>query len=274
MFNCIISSAILTILFSSLGSDALYLSIAGGENIASNTSHWVTAKLWKEKGAVIKPPNGAGTSGADQELGPGLYVADDIMMWVIICKARPAKSFANNNYESNPGTVATICAIYAKDKPTWIAINKVEVPDSMVRYKGGKYKPPQLENARAKYIQSFGFDPQNTLVFNNFPGGNTGGQVVILDVFNPYLSASCFDSDEVRGDGSVPNGILPAGAYLPASNIHELTIFTHSYQLYDSTGIRASWNIKPINAMLVAQCLPPANIKDPIPAKDSGCVMQ
>jgi hypothetical protein len=72
---------------------------------------------------------GDGSSGADAELGPGLYVADEPIMYVLFSAcaqfaqvSHSAQGFANGNAQLNPGTTAKVCAIFATSSGNWRAV--------------------------------------------------------------------------------------------------------------------------------------------------------
>ncbi|KAJ7633489.1 hypothetical protein DFH06DRAFT_693423 [Mycena polygramma] len=199
-----------------------------------------TAQLWKTQGFIVKPPSKTGKSKADQELDPGLYVADVI---------HTAAVFAYNNAKFNPGTDATICAIFAKDASQWQGFNKVQAPDSLIRLTDNKFTEDELRAARTCYIRSFGsppFSPQNTLVFSDWAAVGSkerSGQVVLPDGFGPFFTAECFAAKNVQADFSVPAGVLPAGAVLPGPK-----------QLFHAPEKMLEWNINPIDLVKSSNC--------------------
>ncbi|KAJ7121831.1 hypothetical protein C8R43DRAFT_959425 [Mycena crocata] len=82
--------------------------VATREFIGFHGTNSETAAFWKKQGAVLKPPSkksfldfltlgrvGDGSSIGDAELGPGLYITDDLTT---------ARHFAVNNADNNKGT--------------------------------------------------------------------------------------------------------------------------------------------------------------------------
>ncbi|KAJ6585312.1 hypothetical protein B0H19DRAFT_418619 [Mycena capillaripes] len=173
-----------------------------------------TAALWEAQGNLVKPKEagansdkkqqGNSRSGADEELGVGLYVADAITT---------AEHFANTNQQNNPGTTKKICAIYTKDPDSWKKLNKVQVPDTLVRRSIG-VTAEVIQAAQTCYLGLFGsppFSPKNTLVFSYWGSAQVqSGQVLIPEGYNPYFTAECFDPDAK---------LLPPGAFLPGPNV-------------------------------------------------------
>lgn len=82
---------------------------------------------------LTAPGKGSGTSSADAELGPGLYITDDLTTYAALrpsCNQNnlhfpSANFFANGNVVNNPGTTPQICAIFAVDSAAWRSSPKV-----------------------------------------------------------------------------------------------------------------------------------------------------
>ncbi|KAJ6585309.1 hypothetical protein B0H19DRAFT_1059553 [Mycena capillaripes] len=226
------SSGIFLLAFFASCSNALYLSPTEGRNLASNVSPKLiqrvtkefigfhgtnskTAALWVAQGTLMKPKEagansdnkqqGNSRSGADEELGVGLYVADIV---------NTAQVFAANNARNNPGTTAKVCAIFAKDADNWKKMNKVQLFSTLVRRATG-VTSAELQAAQTCYLGLFGsppFSPRNTLVFSDWGSGTAqSGQVLIPEGYNPYFSAECFDPDDKA---------LSAGAILRGPNVN------------------------------------------------------
>ena len=116
----------------------------------------------------LGPKSSSGTSGADAEIGPGVYVTDDQDMCVfsslkltlrirvsshIACLLYSAVAFANNNAKVNPGTTPQLCAIFAKSSANWrTAIRKAFIPENLVGDSANAAKKAQLENARLAHV--------------------------------------------------------------------------------------------------------------------------
>ncbi|KZV94508.1 hypothetical protein EXIGLDRAFT_834935 [Exidia glandulosa HHB12029] len=98
----------------------------------------VTADYWRKEGYIKKPPAAsAGNSGADAELGPGLYVADTVEV---------AISFAIGNKRLNRGTAPSLCGIFAKSPLQWRTTPKVWIPINLMG------NGPALEKDRQRFI--------------------------------------------------------------------------------------------------------------------------
>jgi len=80
-----------------------------------------TANMWMGAGFISKPVGG--TSGADAELGDGLYVTDQRTI---------AHSFAAGNARHNRGTQPSICAI-STNQGFWQRTRKAFIPTSLIR---------------------------------------------------------------------------------------------------------------------------------------------
>ena len=140
-----------------------------------------TAALWKEKGQLVKPTKAsgffdflglgpskdAGRSGADAENGPGLYVTDDIDMYVPVsalarrgCSDRfqlspSAVAFANGNAKVNLGTTPAVCAIFVKSSGNWRnTIRKVFLPEKLVTDSSDPKLKADKENATPAAAES------------------------------------------------------------------------------------------------------------------------
>ncbi|THH17747.1 hypothetical protein EW146_g3116 [Bondarzewia mesenterica] len=207
-----------------------------------------TASLWESSGSIVRPPGPKGvfdflaltatkgTSGADAELGPGLYIADELFL---------ATNFATINAKNNPGTTAKVCAIFAKSSGNWRnAIPKAMLPDSVVGDNSDQGRAQKLENARTAYLKAIGLTPQS-VKFSIFAPRNTG-QMLLPELLNSQFSAKCFDASAVTSDGhggfTVPAAQLPAGVIIPGDNSSWLSDVLQ--ELFGSTTRRAEWKIQ------------------------------
>ena len=112
-------------------------------------------------------PQKAGTSGADAEIGPGVYVTDDKQMYVhlpfpraihVLTNPRSAIAFANNNAvvnkKDNPNITPQLCAIFAKSSGNWRqVIRKAFFADNLVKDSSDPVKSAQFEQARLQHLQ-------------------------------------------------------------------------------------------------------------------------
>ncbi|PPQ75048.1 hypothetical protein CVT26_012072 [Gymnopilus dilepis] len=154
-----------------------------------------TAKFWMDQGYISKPPgSGGGGSGADAELGPGLYVTDDPQI---------ALAFANNNAQVNPGTTPKVCAISSRSSDNWrIAIKKVFIPEKqtgidLIGDSANAAIKQKYENRRTKYINLVrpGVQASTTVRFSLFDRTRKTGQLVLPDLTTQFFSANCFTFD-------------------------------------------------------------------------------
>ncbi|KAJ7103897.1 hypothetical protein C8R44DRAFT_345882 [Mycena epipterygia] len=200
-----------------------------------------TAAFWQQQGAVLKPPAttskfdflgllgltgaGSGSSGADAELGPGLYVTDDMTT---------ALFFARNNEAANKGTTAQICAIFAVDETAWRQSPKFTIPESLRQDSKDCDVAQKAEAARQDYIAIVGagvaagtetrFGP---LDLAHVPAHTN--QLLIQPPTARNFQAECFPADSNFNPLVAPPA-LPAGATFPAP-------------VYSSPQITALWNI-------------------------------
>ncbi|KAJ7142069.1 hypothetical protein C8R43DRAFT_1199973, partial [Mycena crocata] len=185
-----------------------------------------TAAFWKQQGSVLKPPattstfdfpgltalvgsfssqTGDGTSGADAELGAGLYITDDLTL---------AFAFANNNRELNPGTKSVICAIFAIDSAQWRQNPKFVIPESVRGDSEDCNVAQQLDQARQAYI-----DLQATLLPGTEvrigPLSSEINQLLLQPPIAPNFEAECIEVDESFDPDERPAG-LPSDVPFPA----------------------------------------------------------
>ncbi|KDR73036.1 hypothetical protein GALMADRAFT_142731 [Galerina marginata CBS 339.88] len=134
------------------------------EFIGFHGTNSATADFWTNQNFISKPPSksnsffdfiggilspkggSSGSSGADAELGPGLYVTDDPDI---------ASAFANNNAKVNVGSTPKVCAIFVKSSDHWRGtINKVFLPEdtNLIGDSGDATRSAAFENSRQKYI--------------------------------------------------------------------------------------------------------------------------
>ncbi|KAJ6577590.1 hypothetical protein B0H19DRAFT_564102 [Mycena capillaripes] len=178
-----------------------------------------TAAFWAQKGQLERPvkPDGffdfiglgpkstSGTSGADAEIGPGVYVTDD---------RGTATFFANGNAKVNKGTTAQVCAIFAKSSLNWrTAIRKAFIPRDLVRDASDPTKKAQYEDARLAYIQRAipGVSATNVVKFSLLDREIQTGQLVLPASITHHFTAKCFRAD---GGASAPGtSTFPAFTY-------------------------------------------------------------
>ncbi|KAJ6538977.1 hypothetical protein B0H19DRAFT_1269353 [Mycena capillaripes] len=191
-----------------------------------------TATFWASKGQLEKPvkadgffdfiglgpKSNSGTSGADAELGPGVYVTDDHEI---------AIAFANNNTQVNPGTTAQLCAIFAKESSNWRkVIRKAFIPENLVGDSSNPDRKTSLEAARITHIKAAvpGVSVPSVVKFSllNRDIKPPTGQLVLPALITSQLTAQCFNAG---------GGVVAAGT----SMFPEFT--------YNGDKLRAQWNI-------------------------------
>ncbi|KAK7687314.1 hypothetical protein QCA50_009820 [Cerrena zonata] len=190
-----------------------------------------TAATWMAKGELVKP-SGGGTSGGGAELGPGLYVSDDV---------EQAQIYANGNASKNKSK-PQICAIFAKNSAQWRALPKVEFSQSLFKNKNQKARADILH---AFFLLSQGrFDATQAIVFGSLAG--KANQMVIPEGLNPQFSAQCFNAEIVEGDGMVNAQNMAQLPQLPAG-----VLPVTDEARYSSDERREQWTIQiPNNAIL------------------------
>ncbi|PPQ73876.1 hypothetical protein CVT26_011739 [Gymnopilus dilepis] len=185
-----------------------------------------TAAIWQQQGNIARPPgSGGGESGADAELGPGLYVTDDPII---------ALAFANNNAQVNPGTTPRVCAISAISTPVWnTAVQKVFLPQNQqdIALIGDSATPAikqRFENRRTRYINLVlpGVQASTTVRFSLFNAREGNGQLVLAPQIQELFRADCF----VYNGGNLPGGFVGFPTFA-----------------YNSAATRTAWNIAPEN---------------------------
>ncbi|KZV82605.1 hypothetical protein EXIGLDRAFT_843536 [Exidia glandulosa HHB12029] len=113
----------------------------------TNSNTWA---VWEEAGYLKKPwawldiirQSRSGGSGADQELGEGVYVTDSLTT---------AEAFANINagQSHNANTYGVVCAIFAKDESEWVwSIPKVWLPSNLIGDSSNALKHKQYNDYR------------------------------------------------------------------------------------------------------------------------------
>ncbi|KAF8868799.1 hypothetical protein CPB84DRAFT_1969153 [Gymnopilus junonius] len=216
------------------------------ENIEADAAEFIgfhgtnsqTATFWEKQGFISKPPSPdnsvwdyigglitgtGGSSGADAELGPGLYVTDDPHI---------ALAFANNNAQVNKGTTPKVCAISAKSSGNWrVIVNKVFLPENtgLIGDSSDATRKAKFENARTKYINIVrpGAQASSTVRFSLLDRNAKTGQLVLPNPITQLFSAKCFTYD---------GKTLPSGVHsgFPAFS-------------YNSNTVRSQWKITPEN---------------------------
>ncbi|EJD34339.1 hypothetical protein AURDEDRAFT_117643 [Auricularia subglabra TFB-10046 SS5] len=163
-----------------------------------------TAELWRSQGYLADPKtsgwpwSSGGRSGADHELGEGVYITDAI---------QTARGFANNNAAVNVGTAPMLCGIYARSSATWkSSLNKVWLPNNIIRDSSDPVKHLAYEKQRNEWIgrvipHSTGRDVARFGPLDKNRGGGPN-QVVIPSALTRYFYAVCVDART----GDVPIG--------------------------------------------------------------------
>jgi hypothetical protein len=185
-----------------------------------------TAKLWAQHGSIVKPAGGAGTSGLDAELGPGLYITDTLS----VGEAAAAVNSAKNKV---PGKV---CAIYAKSRTAWVDnVFKAQIPESL------RGNGDDKEVLRKRYLGH---------VSEGHPGVGSAAklgplsiaknQMLIPEALNPSLEATCFDID-AKGDSADAKALGASVSYTSEATITEWRIIKANEEL--------ATNVKDADAM-------------------------
>ncbi|EJD37756.1 hypothetical protein AURDEDRAFT_173137 [Auricularia subglabra TFB-10046 SS5] len=160
-----------------------------------------TSKLWEQEHYLARPPPAksswpwesgqvGGTSGADHELGLGVYITDT---------EATARSFASINARNNAGTEPRLCAIFAKSRTRWIAgINKVWIPNDKIRDSSTASLRRRYEAERVAWIKRLIPHSPGTDVarFGPLDKNRHGGpnQVVIPSALTHDFYADCVNS--------------------------------------------------------------------------------
>ncbi|EJD51239.1 hypothetical protein AURDEDRAFT_111851 [Auricularia subglabra TFB-10046 SS5] len=163
-----------------------------------------TAELWRQQGYLANPKtagwpwSSGGTSGADHELGPGVYITDEM---------DTARGFANTNAQNNPGTEPMLCAIFARSELYWKnSINKVWLPTSIIRDSSDAKQSKTYEKQRREWIktiipQSSGKDVARFAPLDKRRGGPPN-QVAIPSALTANFYAVCVPAHS----GQIPLG--------------------------------------------------------------------
>ncbi|KAI1785272.1 hypothetical protein LXA43DRAFT_147172 [Ganoderma leucocontextum] len=202
-----------------------------------------TAAFWATKGHIEKPVKAdgfldflgigtkvtAGTSGADAEIGPGLYVADNKETGIL---------FANNNVKRNKGTTPALCAVFARSSGNWRnVVRKAFIPENLVGDASDKAKAEALENARIDHVKQAvpGVNAESVVKFALFDRKIKSGQMVIPESIGSQFTAKCF---KVEGEAVV------------ASDAAASAVGTQSFPQFSFNGgtLRGEWNIAAENA--------------------------
>ncbi|KZW03969.1 hypothetical protein EXIGLDRAFT_827907 [Exidia glandulosa HHB12029] len=175
----------------------------------TNSNTWA---VWEGAGYLRKPwswldiirQSRSGGSGADQELGEGVYVTDSL---------RTAEGFANINagQSHNNGSYAVTCAIFARDSSEWrTAIPKAWLPDNLIGDSSDRRRHAQYEAYRMQWLERV-WDPHYDRVHPSdivrfapldHRRGAPPSQLVIPSTQTTKFFARC-----VRAGG----GVLPRG---------------------------------------------------------------
>lgn len=156
------------------------------EFIGFHGTNQQTANLWTSKGSIVKPSGG--TSGADAELGPGLYITDNL---------ETAHTFASGNGKKN-NLPPFVCAIFAKQSQDWRSISKAILPDALFRKQDGSGSRLPLadrERFRSNFLKSLqrlpnsAFNPDQAVLFGDISSGNN--QLVLPENLNSRFFAKC-----------------------------------------------------------------------------------
>ncbi|KAH9934480.1 uncharacterized protein BXZ73DRAFT_45745, partial [Epithele typhae] len=188
-----------------------------------------TAAFWKQQGQLAKPTKAtgffdffdfdsnqaAGSSGADAENGPGVYVTDDKDI---------AIAFANNNAKVNKGTTAVLCAIFAKSSANWrTAVRKAFLPEALVGDSATASVKAAKETSRTLYLKSVvpGVSAANVVRFSLLNRSTKTGQLVLPAGVTSLFTAQCVAT----------NAALPAGT-------SDFPAFS-----YNGAALRSTWDI-------------------------------
>jgi len=226
------------------------------------------AAFWKTEGELVKPPaktvtqalfdfvNGlgttvkAGTSGADQELGLGVYVTDDPFI---------ATNFAKTNSEVNPGTTPEICAIFAKSSLGWRAgINKVLIPKALLKDSSVPAQRTAAEAARIKFAEEVdpcvAFEPTQLVkisVFDKFPKANPGpnGQLLLPSTVTNQFTSQCFPIQVVTvanapSSAFIPTGFHAAGVAVAVPTFPEFSFIGKPTVPGATSNLRQLWDVQ------------------------------
>ncbi|KAK7690054.1 hypothetical protein QCA50_006699 [Cerrena zonata] len=190
--------------------------LVGGEFIGFHGTNGANANAYQAQarrgGGIPVPP---AFNGADAELGPGIYVTDDITVAQFFATSSAS---ANQNRGNRQGgaNVATICVVTANNQNDWrTRIPKVWVPvNEIAKSVNGRNDPAKLALQERRIAAAHG-TPTNTVRFSaldvNDPNSTrTGNQLVIPSgVQNQFSIQVC-----VPVSGSVNQ--LPAQLHTPA----------------------------------------------------------
>jgi len=237
------------------GLDYLYrrmLGDNGPEFIGWHGTNGDTAALWAKLKKVQKPVREDGTvagkSVLDAELGPGLYLADDIRVAGVAGTANAnAQNKALKAAKQPETAVGKVCAIFAASSSHWrLIVPKAEIPDAPAeRLRGNTDKAAA---ARARYLAEVSGKKDIVLMGPlDAISGHVPHQILIPETWNPSLTAQCFDLN-ANGDPKTPADI----AHIPTID-------------YSSAAIRTSWKIVAGNSQAA---------KDALAGGDKGCVIQ
>ncbi|KAH9913569.1 uncharacterized protein BXZ73DRAFT_55449, partial [Epithele typhae] len=169
-----------------------------------------TAAFWAQQGQLEKPTKAtgffdffdfdsnqaAGSSGADAENGPGVYVTDDKDI---------AIAFANNNAKVNPGTTAMLCAIFAKSSDNWrTAIRKAFLPENLVGDSSTPSVKAAKETSRTLYLQAVvpGVSAENVVRFSLLDRNAGTGQLVLSSGITNLFTAQCVAATDTAPEGT------------------------------------------------------------------------
>lgn len=163
-----------------------------------------TAELWEKKGYLADPKasgwpwSSGGRSGADHELGEGVYITDEM---------ETARGFANNNAAVNKGTTAKLCGIFARSQNHWrSAVNKVWLPNAVIRDSSNEALHLTYEKQRDEWIarvipHSTGKDVARFAPLDKNRDGGPN-QVVLPSALTSQVYAVCVDA----GSAQLPLG--------------------------------------------------------------------
>ncbi|KAM5545045.1 hypothetical protein V8D89_001156 [Ganoderma adspersum] len=197
-----------------------------------------TAAFWASKGHIEKPvkadgfldflgigsKSAKGTSGANAEIGPGLYLAD---------KKDTSIVSANINAKANPGTTPALCAIFAKSSGNWRnVIRKAFIPEDIVG------DTPEKEALRVAHVKKAvpGVTENAVVRFSILDRREEKtGQMLIPESVSNQFFAKCFKVD----------GLAVAKSDDAASKVGTNTFPAFEYK---GNTLRSEWKIVPETA--------------------------
>ncbi|KAJ6579108.1 hypothetical protein DFH09DRAFT_1360963 [Mycena vulgaris] len=166
----------------------------GNEFIGWHGTNERTAALWESTGHIIRPETAegrvTGRSGLDEELGPGLYIADTLSV-------AESAAVANSLNNKIPGKV---CAVFARSSANWReARDKILIPEAIRGNRPINGDETIREQERQSYIALLPRKPPTSRTPSVLFGpirtetGRVLSQMMIVESLNPNFEAQCFD---------------------------------------------------------------------------------